>query len=173
MNACALFLSIRETWREVPDAAMSQSCLSARNVGTLAAKPGRKQKLAWAWAWPDNKNVWFGLVLRNSGEQGKLTPIMYPNSVGGIASNGTFQKETISILRSLSVERYFRSNRFQIIKKLNFSNKLSKSEWIQADSWNYVHSSIHWPFISLTNTKPWLHKPSPASLILHCCTKYL
>ena len=173
MNACPLFLSIRETWREVPDAAKSQSRLSARNVGTLAAKPGRKQKLAWAWAWPDNKKcmVWFGSQkLRRAG---KAHAIMHPNSVGGIACNGTFLKETISILRSRSVERYFGSNRFQIIKKLNFSNKLSKSEWIQADSWNYVHSFIHWPFISLTNTKPWLHKPSPASLILHCCTKYL
>ena len=173
MNACPLFLSIRETWREVPDSAMSQSCLSARNVGTLAAQAGRKQKLAWAWAWPDNKNIRFDFVLRNSREQRKVTPIMHPNLVAGIACNGIFLKETVSILRCLSVERYFRSNRFQIIKQLNFSNKLSKSQWIRADSWNYVHSFIHWPFIYLTNTKPWLHKPSPAPLILHCCAKYL
>lgn len=80
----------------------------------------------------DKRNTWVGWVPRNLGEQGKVRPILGPNPVRGIAYSGIFLKENVSTHRSLSVERDFRRNVFQIIKKLNFANKLIKSGWIQA-----------------------------------------
>lgn len=132
LRVCPLCLSIRETHRKFTRFCRESVLFEHWMLGLWQQRLVGKEKEPEPRCGQDNGNSWSQLSSQKWKRAGKaqtyLEPALIswgPKSVGRVSYNGGLSREVcLSPQISVSWERYFRSDTLQIIKKLNFSNKL-------------------------------------------------